>query len=131
VHAKIAPHRANFAVAAMLARHEIGHQDPVELAVAAYLVAPNESFDVVANDTDGSASALSGVFVITQTCATLRMVERGLCDAVIVTPSTVRRPGSMLSWVSDDEVRRIAKGSPRSVRKVRLTDEPGRVALLR
>lgn len=131
--AKMSPERSHWAVARMLARIELRAANVTNVAendVAAYFVAPRET--VVSLSQGGSSlDEIADVHAVTQTCAALRIVECGEADGVVVTPLRIYRPRGAMSWVSDDEVRRFAKGSPRSVRKVRITDEPGRVALLR
>ena len=53
-------------------------------------------------------------------------------DAVVATPSAVYRRGALLAWMSDDDVRALARRpTVRGVRRVVLADEPDHVALMR
>jgi hypothetical protein len=126
IHPRLSPRRLNFAVARAIARIETGREDA---SLAGYLVAPTEAFGRRLAHVGVELPELAQPFAITETCAALRVVEVGARDGVVVTPERVYRPGRLLSWADDATVRSIARGTPRSVRKVRASDEPGRVAL--
>lgn len=133
VKARLSANRTHFAVARVIARLETAKRSSsvsVE-KLAAFLVAPSEAFKsrFVAAGID--LPRLAESFVVTQTCAALRIVEVGEGDGVVVTPERVYRPGSLLSWADDEAARALARGTPRSLRKVPIRDEPGRVALYR
>ena len=79
-----------------------------------------------------NAEALADACCITLTCATLRIAEVQGIDAVVATPSAVYRRGALLAWMSDDDVRALARRpTVRGVRRVVLADEPDHVALMR
>lgn len=126
--------RSHFAVARMIARIEIPKLGIAadEERVAAFLVAPPRVFAARVADVGLDLGELADNFVVTQTCAALRVVEVGARDGVVVTPSRVHRPGRLLGWADDAAARAIARRvAPRSVRKVAIRDEPGRIALYR
>lgn len=132
----VSPARAHFLVAQMLVRaylaDELATADAaLERATAAWIVAPTGPFRARLHAVGVDLRDLAETFAITQTCAGIRVAEVGGPDAVVVTPAKVYRPGRLLSWVGDEEVRAIAsRPKPRSVRKVPVRDEPGRVALV-
>ncbi|MEJ7728184.1 MAG: hypothetical protein WKG00_03130, partial [Polyangiaceae bacterium] len=101
-----------------------------EAAVAAWLVAPPEAFAERYRQVGLNLTALSDAFSVTETCAAIRIPEAGGPGASIITPTRVYCRGSM-AWLGEEDARRIARHShPRSVRKVAVRDEPGRVALV-
>jgi hypothetical protein len=133
------PPRANWLVARMLARLELQQRgirsDPLECAAAAWLVAPTDAFRrwlaSYGEEIDPCGlEALAENFAVPATCAAIRIPEVGGAAVAVVTPARVYKRGQQLSWLADDAVRELAaKPSPRSVRKVQVRDEPGRVAL--
>jgi hypothetical protein len=131
---------ANFQVGVQLARlflSDLGEEVESEAAwrlahaVAAWIVAPTPSFQEMLRRLDGvDLAALSRRYVITWTSAAMRVAESGGPDAIVTTPTRVYRRGKLLCWVNDGDVRSMAaKPELRSVRKVPIYDEPGRVAL--
>lgn len=128
--------RANFLIGQMigrifLARMGVVSQDD-EHAIGARLVAPTEEFRVRLGSYGIDIGALADAFAITWTCASIRVAEVGGPDSVIATPKKIYRRGKLLRWVRDEDVRAIAaKPFVRSVHRVVLADEPGRVALFR
>ncbi len=133
--------RMNFLVGQQLARTwltgehwymAMGAEGRAEIttAVAAWLVAPSPAFSARAKYMDGDIARLAGSFGITETCAAMRWPESGGPDAAVITASSIYRRGRLFSGFGDKEIRTIAAmRSPRSVRRVPLLDEPGRVAL--
>lgn len=126
--------RMNFAVARMLARRELRRRgawdDQSERRLGAFLVAPTPVVEAVLSVEGADVPELASTCVITQTCAAMRFVEVGALDGAVITPHRVYRPGRLLRWVSDDQARAIARSRRQpSVRRVAITDEPGRVAL--
>jgi hypothetical protein len=131
---------ANFQVGVQLARlflSDLGEEIESEAAwklayaVAAWIVAPTPSFREMLRRLDGmDLAALSRRYVITWTSAAMRVAESGGPDAIVTTPTRVYRRGRLLCWVNDGDVRTMAaKPELKSVRKVPIFDEPGRVAL--
>lgn len=138
-----APARANWECARLLARLELAARglasEEEERAAAAWLVAPPETFRARVSRAGEHVETtmvedLSAAFAVTQTCTLLRIHE--VCESIapslaVVTPERVYKKGQQLSWLDDDATRSLArKSNPRSVRKVAIRDEPGRVALL-
>lgn len=133
VAARLTPRRMHFAIAHAVARIEIAKRciDLDADKLAAFLVAPPVAFAERVDRVGLDLPTLAQTFAVTETCAALRVVEVGVGDGLVVTPAKVYRPGSLLSWADDGAARALARGAPRSVRKVRISDEPGRVALYR
>lgn len=129
----MSPPRTNFAIARMIARIELKlvdlHSREAEDELAAYLVAPRESFRAQLHQVGIDLPRLARPFAITETCAALRVVECTNEEGLVVTPERVYHPRGSLRWVGDVDARRLAKGSPSRLRKVPIADEPGRVAL--
>lgn len=131
------PRKANFLVARMIARvwlfeGSVG-PDPtmrLEHGVAAWLVAPTPCFRVCLAQVGINVPRLADTFSITQTCATIRIPEVGGPDAAVTTPDRVYRRGRLFSWADDEDLRSLTRKETRSVRKIILRDEPGRIALL-
>lgn len=126
--------KANFVVAKMLGRifrerRGLAQSSGAETELAAWLTAPSATFHEAVRELGLNIRALADEFAITQTSAALRAIEvEDLIGGAVAADDHVHKRGSMI-WLHDDMVRRLAKGSPRHVRKVRVTDEPGRVAL--
>lgn len=134
--APMSPRRTNFAIARMLARRELrglsSWTEERERELAAFLVAPSPSVRAAYAELGLNITMVAQRFAVTETCAAMRVVEVGAADGLVVTPSRVYRPGTLLSWAPDEDARAIARrAAPRSVRKVALRDEPDRVALYR
>lgn len=133
--------QANFLVAVALASicligepayraESVEERARIARAAGAWLVAPpgaiRARFDVQRLD----VGAVADAFVVSETCAARRIAEVGGPACIVVTPQHIHRSGSFMSWIPDDEVRRLAEHRRlRSARRVRLYDEPGRVAL--
>ncbi len=131
--ARMSPRRTHFAVARGVAQIELakrGRQDVDANQLAALLVAPPVAFSRELAATGLDLPTLATSFVITETCAAIRAVEVGATDGIVVTPARVYRPSRSV-WCDDHAARALAKGRPRSLRKVPIRDEPGRVALYR
>jgi hypothetical protein len=128
--------RANFETARMIARLKLREggrwSAPLESLVAGYLVAPRDMFCDALLTVGFDTEALARPFAISHTCAALRVVECGEAEGVVVTPTQIHRPcGGLGGWMDDLTMRKLARSNPRSLRKVRIDDEPGRVALFR
>lgn len=125
--------RAHFAVARMLARLAIRAAGVVadERAVAAFLVAPPPAFRAKLFAIGLDLPRLADSFAVTETCAAIRVAEVGGDDGLVITPERVYRPSAGLAWVDDGAARGLASRASRSLRKVAIRDEPGRVALYR
>jgi hypothetical protein len=134
------PARANWLVAKMLMRLELARfgvrSEELEADGAAWLVAPTEAFRAHLESIGwavgaGELERLSAMFAVPCTCAALRIPEVGGPAVAVVTPERVYKRGQQLSWLEDGAVRSLAATAhPKSVRKVAIRDEPGRVALL-
>jgi hypothetical protein len=135
--------RANFAIARVLAKLAVEtaawfrglgdvERDSFLRELAAYLVAPPAAVRAQLAEVGVQLRALAHAFTLTETAVAMRVAEVGAVTGVVVTtPATVYRRGPALAWVRDDDVRKLAAGrAPKSVRRVVLRDEPGRVALL-
>lgn len=133
VRAGLPVRRMNYAIARVIAKHELAKLMTFDSAMAdelaGYIVAPDEDFGPLFDRVKYDLSALSEECVITQTCAALRVHEYTQKATAIVTPRTIYRRGT-IAWANDDALRELAaKRAPRSVRKVRITDEPARSAV--
>lgn len=125
--------RANFVIAQMLARLFLG-RDGIsdverERLIAAWICAPTETYRSVIQQVGIDLRALASTFVITETSAALRALEVERIDGAVTTPERVYKRGPGLAWVRDDDVRELARRATKRLRKTRITDEPGRVAL--
>jgi hypothetical protein len=102
-------------------------------AVAACLVTPTEVFvDAVNHYGHTSFRHLASAFLVTQTCAALRVGEVTPTPLAVLHPTAVRFRGVAQRMPSDlARLRRLARGKmPPGLEKIRLTDEPKRVVLL-
>lgn len=128
---RLSVRRAHFAVARMIARRELEREGIKgdEGLLAAFIVAPTPAVRRCVASAGLDVHMVADAFAVTQTCAAMRLGEVGETEGVVVTPERVYRRG--LGWVSDDDARRLAMARPRSLAKVALDDEPGRIALFR
>jgi hypothetical protein len=136
------PARANYLIASLAARLRLEPMTwyqrlPAETQAAlvrdagAWVVAPDAAFRRRMWQTELDIHQLGAEFAITETCATMRIQEVGGPDTVVTTPERVWRRGRLLGGFADEHVRELAaRRSPKSVRKVAIQDEPGRVALV-
>jgi hypothetical protein len=92
-------------------------------AVAAWLVAPPEVFAARALALRSRVPRLAREFVVTETCAALRIAEVGGPGVAVATPRKVYRRG--LVGLTDDDLR-AGRAGP-GIRKAPIRDEPGRV----
>lgn len=135
--------RRNFVLARMLARSELQFDSGyfamsvpdrlrLENEIAGWLCAPPVSFSAARARTRDNLRQLSFAFNMTETACALRIGELEPASGVAVTtPVLVHRKGPRFAWESDDTIRELAtKKHPKSVRKAKIADEPGRVALL-
>ncbi len=138
--AEASTRRLNFRLGEMLARlyleedqhgldaHEL---DETCREIGAWLAAPRPAFERRVHDVGENVGALADTFALTWTATTLHISEMGGSDSVVTTPDRVYRKGRLLRGFTDDSVRELAaRRSPRSVRRVVMNDERGRVALL-
>ncbi len=134
--------RANFAIGQQLAHLWLegeswyegmgaASQRTLDQRIGAWLVAPLSAVQAFVDESGPNISALAKWCTITETCATRVLFEAGCQESVITTPNTIYRCGELLRGFSDVDVRHLATATrtPRSLRKVVLADEPGRVAL--
>jgi hypothetical protein len=103
-------------------------------AVAAALMMPSTAFRVAAAEHDFELVALSDDFAVDETAAALRLAEVGAVDAAAIVGPTRVYARTFGSFVipAEPELRRLARSElllP-GLRKVRLTDQPRRVALI-
>lgn len=98
--------------------------------VAAWLAAPPAAFDAALDEYGLDLPAIARRFVIRETAAALRIAESATGPrCAVVTERRVYRRG-LLDGFDDVAARELARvRRPKSVVRVRLTDEPGRVAL--
>ena len=132
--------RANWLVARMLVRLELARRgirsERIECAGAAWLVAPTETFlshvdSHTWNLDSGDIERVAEMFAVPCTCAMMRIPEVGGPAVAVLTPQRVYKRGQQLSWLDDDYLRTLAaRRQLRSVRRLEIPDEPGRVALL-
>lgn len=133
VRAKLPARRMNYAIARVIAKHELAKLMDFEPGkadtLAGYLVAPDEDFGPLFDRVRLDLRAISEECAITQTCAALRVHEYTGQATAVITPGTIYRRG-LLAWANDEDVRTLAaRRSTRSVQKVKITDEPARSAV--
>lgn len=139
----ISDERRNFVIARLLARHELlddsGYhamsvvdRERLENEIAGWICAPPAAFVPAMKATGRNLRQLSFAFMLTETACALRIGEIEPDQGVAVTtPAIVHRKGRRFAWESDEVLRELAnKLNPKSVRKVKIFDEPGRTALL-
>lgn len=135
--------RRNFVLARLLVRDELltdsGYQsmsvvdrERLENEAAGWICAPPAAFVAAMKATSKNLRQLSFAFMMTETACALRIGEvEPEAGVAVTTPVLVHRKGRRFSWESDEVLRELAaKSTPKSVRKVKILDEPGRVALL-
>lgn len=105
-------------------------RDELSRAAGAWLVAPPEAVRAEVAAVGIDLRAIARVFVVTETCAALRLTESDAGPPVaVVTPREVHRRGRF-PWLQDDDLRTIAEGPrPKTLRRAVIRDEPGRSAL--
>lgn len=98
--------------------------------VAAWLTAPDAAFDAAYERHGLDLRAIANRFVIQETAVALRIAESGAGPrCAVVTQRRVYRRG-LLEGFDDATARELARvRRPRSVIRVAVRDEPGRVAL--
>lgn len=102
-------------------------------ALGAAIVAPRLAMLALLRELGPQPRALAEAFGVTETCATLRMLEVTGRPGVVVSPPAVRVRGEPWGWPPHEhELRRLARARrlPPSVERVPISDERGRVALL-
>lgn len=140
VRTELSPARKNFAIGVAVVQLYIERSPIAELSRPAVDALCNSAGAWVAAPTPAVAcfllrygvdiAALAEAFTLTETAAAMRVTEAGGPDSLVTTPTRVHRRGPGLSWIQDADARRLAASrAPRSVRRVVVQDEPGRVAL--
>lgn len=142
VRAGLPARRANFAIAqviaelvteneAWVAALSDGDRDFLLRRIGACIVAPRELVRAQIAQVGVHIRTLAEIFTVTETSMAMRVAEvEAVPGVAVATQDAVHRRGKALAWLCDEDVRRLAKKTPRSVRKVAIRDEPGRVALL-
>jgi hypothetical protein len=131
--------RLNFRLGEMLARlyleqdggwSTLPNRDERCRELGAWLAAPRPAFERCLRHVGHDIGALADAFALTWTATSLHLSELGGPGSVVTTPDRVYRKGRLLHGFPDAHVRELAAcRSPRSVRRVVIRDEPGRVAL--
>lgn len=136
--------RANFVVARLLGRlfltaedewHSLHLEDQlrIEVSLAAWLVAPPDCFRAAIQQVGLNLRKLASEFTITETAAALRYGEVQDVDTIVTAendPQHIHRHGRLLAWADQEDIFALArKSNPKSVKKARIYDEPGRTAL--
>lgn len=134
---KISRVRKRFALAHEIAEWRlagVAHEYIEQLcdALAAALIAPRRPFIRAANELGAEAfGQLAFAFGMTQTGAALRSAETLLFPLALVRPGLVRVRGPLeFEWGTEAQVRRWAEAPRPGLKKVEITDEPRRAALV-
>jgi hypothetical protein len=106
--------------------------EAVAEALAAALLMPQRLFRLAVAELGADVQELAQAFAVPETAAALRLAEVGAVDAAaVVTPRRVHvRSSDSFVLPAELELRAIARGGHPGLRKVRLLDDPRRVALL-
>jgi hypothetical protein len=128
----IRPRHARFTVMHELSHWALGPGATEEEcdALAACLLAPRPAVERLLREGVSTYTKLASWFGCTETFAALRYGEITDEPLVVVAPATVRMRGREWSWPAENELRGLVKARRvPGLRKVRLRDDPGRVAL--
>jgi hypothetical protein len=139
--AGMGPARENFWTGVLLARfiledeawfRALSHaeRDTFARAVGVWLVAPPDAVRAEVAAVGIDLRAIARVFMVTETCAAMRLPEADAGPPVaVVTPHEVHRRGRF-PWLQDDDLRTIAESHrPKALRRAAIHDESGRCAL--
>lgn len=101
-------------------------------AVTAALVAPRRPYLRALRHFGEALASLADAFLTTQTSVALRLAETTGRPVAVVAPARVYAHGGdeEYAWPHAEALRRASKRPPEGVRKVRLSDDRRRVALL-
>ncbi len=101
-------------------------------AIAASILMPAEDFRAAAHEHQNSPQALADDYLVDQTAASLRLAETGAAEAVAVVCKTrvLVRSRSSFSFPSEAALRKAANVGMPGLRRVQLTDNRNRIALV-
>lgn len=131
----LSPKRARWAIAHELGHHILGldsssreNEDACD-ALAACLLAPRRAFQSALRETTLFAE-LAEWFLVSESCAALRLGEVTGVPLALLTPKRVRVRGAEFAWPVEPELRGLVRKSRTpEVRVMRLGDAVGRVAV--
>lgn len=133
------PERLTFAAAHELGHwicHRLGYRAPPESeeadcnAIAGAILMPSHVLRTPISQIP-RLPELAGSFVVTESCAALRIGEATGLPLCLVTPSTVRVRGDGYAWPSrESELRRLATVRRLGLHKARLHDDPARIIIV-
>lgn len=133
---KLPIERSTFAICHELAEWALREQREESIeqladAAAAAILAPRQLFREALAHVGSDLPELARVFSTTETCMGLRIGEVTAEPVALVSPKLVRVRGEEWGWPSEDEIRRLSRGTdgPALLRLVRLTDDARRVFL--
>jgi hypothetical protein len=135
----IPPERLSFAAAHELGHwicRQLGYRAPPEVeeadcnAIAGAILIPRRVLRPTVSKIP-RLPELAGSFVVTESCAALRIGEATGLPMCLVAPSTVRVRGEAYGWPSQEsELRQLAKVRRPGLHKARLRDDPARILIV-
>lgn len=129
--------RQHFAIAHELSHwfyreRGIAHTEEMADALAAAIIAPRRAALALFQAVGLDLAEFAATFEVTHTCAALRYGEVTWTPIAAFSPRIVRVRGEAFGWPDEQELRRVARAValPRGLRRLAISDEPRRLALV-